>query len=70
MSIITHRRALVAEHRSQQRARGIVITGPDRPIIGCRAYRAPSDPANRARLAAFHARWNGQAEPLLQLYRG
>lgn len=69
MNLIDHR-ALSAELRAQQRARGVIIGRPDKPIIGCRAHQPPADPANRARLAAFHARWQGQAEPLLQLHRG
>ncbi|MCO7216846.1 hypothetical protein [Halomonas sp. OfavH-34-E] len=64
------RNPALEERRAQLRAQGVVITGPERPIIGCRAHQPPADPANRARLASFHARWNGQAEPRLQLYRG
>lgn len=60
---------VLIERRAQQRAQGVVISGPQRPIIGCRAGQPPADPGNRARLAAFHARWQGQSEPLLQLWR-
>lgn len=65
----TDRRARLTELRAQQRAQGAVIRGPERPIIGCRAH-LPKDPANAARAVEFHARWHGQAEPRLQLYRG
>ncbi|MFG6159663.1 hypothetical protein ACGTNG_12725 [Halomonas sp. 1390] len=62
------RRTRVAEHRAQQRARGAIIRGPERPIIGSR-WNQPKDPANAARAVEFHARWHDRAEPRLQLWR-
>ncbi len=57
-----------AELRAQNRARGKIISSPARPVIGCRAAE-PKDPVNQARCAEFHARWNNQKEPLLQIWR-
>lgn len=62
------RRARVVEHRAQQRARGVIIRGPERPIIASR-WHQPKDPANAARLTEWHSRRHGQAEPRLQLWR-
>ncbi len=65
---------LLEELRAQRRSRGVVIKGPDRPIIASR----PFDPAqandlqgrtNARRLADYHNRRAGQAEPRLQLWR-
>lgn len=67
------RNPLVIERNAQRRARGVVITGPERPVIASR----PFDPAavhdaqaarNARRMADFHARYRGQAEPLLQIW--
>ncbi|MDR5859435.1 hypothetical protein FZZ93_05640 [Halomonas eurihalina] len=66
---IKERKARLIEEKRQARAKGKIITSPQHPIIGSRAHEQPSDPANRARRADFHARWNGQAEPLIQLWR-
>jgi len=64
------RNPALEERRAQLRAQGIVITGPERPIIGCRAHQKKRDPANAARVADFYQRWHGQKDARLQLWAG
>ena len=59
---------LLEEIRAQRRAKGLIVTGPERPVIGCRAH-CRKDPANSARAVEFHSRWHGHKEPRLQLWR-
>ena len=61
------------EINAQARAKGYVITKPSKPIIASRpfdpsAVHSAEDALNARRMAAFHARWRGQAEPKLQLW--
>ena len=61
------------EHVAQQRARGVIITGPEHPIIASRPFNprkilSAQDKANARRWADFHNRYAGQSAPLLQLW--
>lgn len=61
------------EYNAQARAKGYVITKPSRPIIASRpfdpsAIHSAEGALNAKRMAVFHARWRGQAEPNLQLW--
>jgi len=58
---------------AQRRARGVVVTGPQHPIIASRPFdpkkvRSAQDKANARRWADFHSRYAGQSAPLLQLW--
>ncbi|GEK49205.1 hypothetical protein HPA02_34880 [Bisbaumannia pacifica] len=65
---------VLIEHRAQQRAQGVVIAGPQRPIIASRPFdperaRDAQGLANARRWADYHARRAGQAAALIQLWR-
>ena len=71
---MTEQELIAAEARRQSRAQGDtvrppIIRSPDKPIIGAAHGIKPKDPANAARAVEFHARWHGQAEALIQIWR-
>ncbi|WP_413616442.1 hypothetical protein MRB56_09245 [Halomonas cupida] len=68
MSIhLRDRQSFMAEWRAQRRARGHVISKPERPVISSH-WTEPKDPANAARAVEFYARWHGQKEPRVILW--
>jgi hypothetical protein len=68
------RNPLVIEHNAQRRARGAMITGPERPVIASRPFDTAAvhdaqAARNARRMADFHARYRGQKAAALQLWR-
>lgn len=60
---------VLEEIRAQRRAKGLIITGPERPVIGRQHGIKRKDPENAARAVEFYARYHGVKEPRLQLWR-